>query len=285
MSLSAQTHLGLSIEWSHRADMNGLFILCLCVVLLDAALQVYLSTACKNREIPWARFLYLSTDSFRTDIANMTREDIFESAMHFLHIAIITTPLFLCIVFVVGHLTGNEEGIEGLSIVGICVSTVWFLTAAVLYFRGLPRSKDYIPPNYEQEVLLKSLVYTGSKNWTQARLLVAKATKLLPHSPAVWSAYGVVSGHLGNYVRARQAYEEALSIYQQKDLTEPLGPTELLHEIKLLVMLRCNKEAERLLSRAQSQYPEETQLQLCGRTIPELAEEMSQYIIPEGRTT
>jgi tetratricopeptide (TPR) repeat protein len=284
MSLSAQAHVGLSIEWTRRADMNGLFILCLCVVLLDVAFQVYLSTACKNREIPWARFLYLSTDGFRTDIANMTREDIFESAMHFLHIAIITTPLFLCIAFVVGHLTDNEEGIEGLSIVGFCVSTVWFLTAAILCFRGLLRSKDYIPPDYEQEVLLKSLVYTGSKNWIQARLLVAKATKLLPHSPAIWSAYGVVSAHLGDYARAKEAYEQALSIYQQKHHTEPLGPTELLHEIKLLVMLRRNKEAERLLSRAQSQYPEETQLELCRRTIPELAEEMSPYIIPKGRT-
>ena len=61
-----------------------------------------------------------------------------------------------------------------------------------------------------------------------------------------------------------------------------MGSTELLHEIKLLVMLRRNKEAERLLSEAQSQYPEETQLELCGQTIPELAEEMSQYVITEG---
>ena len=144
MFLSVQADLGLFVERSHRADMYDLFILCLCVVLLDAALQAYLSTACRTREIRWARFLYFSTDGFRTDIANMTREDIFETAAHFLHIAIITTPLFFCIVFVVGYLTGNEEGIEGLSIVGFCLSMVWLLTAAVLYFRGLLWGKDYI---------------------------------------------------------------------------------------------------------------------------------------------
>ena len=264
--------------------MNGLFILSLCVVLLDSGLQIYLSTACKTREIPWARFLYLSTDGFRTDIANMTREDIFQSAMHFFHIAVIAIPLFFCIVFLVGHLSGNEEGIEGFSLVGFCLSALCLLTASVLFLRGLFRSKDYIPPNYEQELRLKFVVYTGSNNFIQARSLFAKATKLLPHSPTIWSAYGAISAHLGNYATAKDSYEQALSIYQQNRHNEPLGPNELLHEIRLLVMLRHNKEAEQLLSEVRSRYPEETQLQLCGRGIPELAEEMSQYIVPEDQT-
>jgi len=240
-----------------------------------------MSSACKTREIPWARFLYLSTDGFRTDVANMTREDIFNSAKQFFHIAIITTPLFFCIVFVVGHLSGNEEGIEGLSYVGFCLSVLWLLIASVLSVRGLLRNKDYIPPNYEQELLSKGLVCMGSKNFIQARSLFAKATKLFPHSPAMWSGYAAVSAHLGNYATAKDSYEQALSIYQQNRHNEPLGPKELLHEIKLLLMVRRNKEAEQLLSEVQSQYPKETQLELSGRGIPELAEEMSQYIVPE----
>ncbi len=264
--------------------MNDLFILSLCVVLLDSGLQIYLSIVCKTREIPWARFLYLSTDDFRTDIANMTREDIFKSAMQFLHAAIITSPLFFCIVFVVGHLSGNEEGIEGLSWVGIGLSIVWLLTAFVLSLCGLFRKKDYIPPDYEQELLSKGLVYMGSNNFIQARSLFAKATKLFPYSPTVWSAYGAVSSNLGNYSTAKESYEQALSIYKQNRHDEPLGPQELLHEIQLLVMLRRNKEAEQLLSEVRIRYPEETQLQLSGRGIPELAEEKSQYIVPEDQT-
>lgn len=49
-------------------------------------------------------------------------------------------------------------------------------------------------------------------------------------------------------------------------------------------MLRRNKEAEQLLSDVRSQCPKETQLELSGRGIPELAEEMSQYIVPEDQT-
>jgi tetratricopeptide (TPR) repeat protein len=153
----------------------------------------------------------------------------------------------------------------------------------IYYIYGLLRSKDYIPPNYEQELLSKGLVYMGSNNFIRARSLFAKATKLFPYSPTVWSSYGMVSADLGDYSAAKESYEQALSIYKQNLYDEPLGPKELLHEIKLLVVLRRNEEAERLLSEAQSQYPEETQLELRGQTIPELAEEMSQYVITEGR--
>jgi tetratricopeptide (TPR) repeat protein len=221
---------------------------------------------------------------FRTDISNMTREDIFKSATHFLHAAIITTPLFFCIVFVVGHLSGNEEGIEGLSWVGFVLSIVWLLTAFVLSLRGLLRSKEYIPPNYEQELFSKGLVYMGSNNFVRARSLFAKATKLFPYSPTVWSAYGIVSADLGDYSTAKESYEQAISIYKQNLYDEPLGPKELLHEIGLLVMLRRNKEAEQILSELWNRYPEETQVQLSERGISELTEEMSQYIVPEDQT-
>lgn len=71
-----------------------------------------------------------------------------------------------------------------------------------------------------------------------------------------WLELGASRRRQGNKDGARVAYEQALATHQAAYKRDPKEPLELLHQIEVLVLLRREDDARKLLEKATREYPD-----------------------------
>jgi hypothetical protein len=64
---------------------------------------------------------------------------------------------------------------------------------------------------------------------------------------------------------------------------EPSNPNHLQQQIFVLVLLGQNSQARQLLSKAQSRYPMNSQINRLAEGFPALRENLAEYIVPPNR--
>jgi tRNA A-37 threonylcarbamoyl transferase component Bud32/tetratricopeptide (TPR) repeat protein len=110
----------------------------------------------------------------------------------------------------------------------------------------------------------------NTKDFAKAQSLAAEATRQNPKFAEAWAADGLASARLGQVDRARQAYERALLLYQDKSRENPSDANSVLQQIFLLTLLDRSTEAAALLENARKSYPDDEQLAALARHFSEL---------------
>jgi tetratricopeptide (TPR) repeat protein len=105
----------------------------------------------------------------------------------------------------------------------------------------------------------------NASDFGKAQSLSAEATRLNPQFAEAWVADGMASARLGQFDRARQAYERALSLYQGRSRENPSNANSVFQQIFLLTLLDRSAEAETLLEQARKSYPDDDQLAMLAR--------------------
>jgi hypothetical protein len=82
----------------------------------------------------------------------------------------------------------------------------------------------------------------------RAHALLAEAVKLDPDFAEAWAGMGMACVKVGDYKRAEEFYERALSLHQERYRNEPSNAGYSLQQIFLLALLGRDDEAKRLLS-------------------------------------
>lgn len=100
----------------------------------------------------------------------------------------------------------------------------------------------------------------NAQDYSKAQRLAAEATRLAPEFAEAWVGYGMASVKLRQTDRAREAYERALSLHQARLRQSPSDSNQVFQQIFLLALLGRSDEAESLLKRAHSDYPNDQQI-------------------------
>ena len=111
-----------------------------------------------------------------------------------------------------------------------------------------------------QQLASESAAAFNAKDYGKAQKLAVEATRIDPQFAEAWVGYGMASVRLEQTTIARQAYERALSLHQARHRQDPLDPNQVFQQIYLLVLLGRPAEAEKLLSQARTDYPNDEQI-------------------------
>ncbi len=118
---------------------------------------------------------------------------------------------------------------------------------------------DVAAPN-PQQLASESAAALNTKDYAKAQTLAEQATSVDPQFAEAWVGYGMASVRLGQTDRAREAYEQALSLHQARHQQNPSDANQVVQQIFLLTLLGRPAEAETLLKQAQADYPSDQQI-------------------------
>lgn len=112
-----------------------------------------------------------------------------------------------------------------------------------------------------QELAGQGVAALNAQDYTTAQTLAGEATRLKPQFAEAWVLMGMASVKLGQVDRAREAYEQALSLHQERLRQNPSDAHQVIQQIFLLGLLGQADAAESRWQRAQMDFPGEPQLE------------------------
>ncbi len=110
----------------------------------------------------------------------------------------------------------------------------------------------------------------NANDFGRAQSVAAEVTRQDPQFAEGWVADGMASARLGQPDRARQDYERALALYQDKSRQNPSDANPVRQQIFLLALLDRPAEAETLLAQARSNYPNDSQVATMAQNFTEM---------------
>jgi tetratricopeptide (TPR) repeat protein len=119
----------------------------------------------------------------------------------------------------------------------------------------------------------------NASDFGKAQSLSAEATRLNPQFAEAWVADGMVSARLGQFDRARQAYERALSLYQGKSRENPSNADSVFQQIFLLTLLGRSAEAETLLEQARKSHPDDNPLAMLAQNFSDVKSGLTNWMV------
>jgi tetratricopeptide (TPR) repeat protein len=111
-----------------------------------------------------------------------------------------------------------------------------------------------------QQLAGESAAAFNAEDYSKAQALAAEATRLKPQFAEAWVAYGMASVRLGQTDPAREAYGQALSLYQARHRQNPSDPDQAFQQIFVLSLLGRQADAEVLLKQSRIDYPQDQPL-------------------------
>jgi tetratricopeptide (TPR) repeat protein len=204
----------------------------------------------RNTQSFWVHLLYAPASGLRTDIANMTKAELMKSGKQFLYG---TSLLFIFIVYVffLALLLYHNDmpPLFVLISMGLVFAfMVLFLASSlVMFVRGLFRSRHYIPPNYECELVSKGLADLRDGNFEQGRNRFVRAVELAPDYVDAYVGNGMACAQLRDFESAQESYEQALKLLADQEYDKAMESYFLETKIFVLLLLGRDEEAEALV--------------------------------------
>ncbi len=135
-----------------------------------------------------------------------------------------------------------------------------FSLVTLLFFVSCTRTPHSTNVKHSQQLAAESAAALNAIDYAKAQVLAAEATRLNPRFAEAWVGYGMASLRLGQTERARQAYEQALSLHQARHRQNPSDANQVFQQIVLLTLLGQSAEAEALLGYARTNYPNDGEI-------------------------
>ena len=130
-----------------------------------------------------------------------------------------------------------------------------------------------------QQLASESATALNSKDYAKAQALTKQATDIDPKFAEAWVVYGVASLRLGQADQARAAYEQALSIYQNRHLQNPSDANQVAQQILVLSLLGRSDEAAALLKQAEAEYPKDEQISKTAKNFAEVKQRWASWSV------
>lgn len=204
----------------------------------------------RNTQSFWVRLLYAPASGLRTDIANMKKAELIKSGKQFLYGTFLLF-IFIVYVFFLGLLLYHNDMPPLFVLISLVLAfafMVLFLASSLVMFaRGLFRSRHYIPPNYECELVLKGHADLRDGNFEQARTRFAEAIELAPDYVDAHIGQGMIFARLKDFESAQGSYKQALKLLADQEYDEAMESSFLETKMLVLLLLGRDEEAEALV--------------------------------------
>ncbi|MHC4645052.1 MAG: M56 family metallopeptidase, partial [Planctomycetota bacterium] len=132
----------------------------------------------------------------------------------------------------------------------------------------------------DQELASRAAEAMNGGDFERAQSLFVEAVKLKPDFAEAWTGVGMACVKAGDYKGAKESYESALSLHQERYRNEPSNANHVLQQIHLLTLLARDAEAKRLLLQARRRHPQDEQLKRFEQAGFSALQDDPQFILP-----